>query len=144
MPAVIGSPASASVVVGAAPGEGVDLERRTEGDAEAGAGHPAEALEHLALVEVLPAEPVDVRTVRLQRLHALVEGLGGVDPVPGLGGAGGPDRADPAPLLEAVGQLLGEDPPVAGVADAVEDRAAHRDVVGLVERSRPEPVAEVA
>ena len=64
--------------------------------------------------------------------------------MPGLGGAGGPHGPAAAPRLEPVGQLLGEDPPVAGVTHAVEDGASGRDVVGLVERSRAEGVAEVA
>ena len=48
------------------------------------------------------------------------------------------------PRLEAVGELLGEDPPVAGVADGVEHGLADRDVVGLVEVATAPAVAEVA
>ena len=73
-----------------------------------------------------------------QRRHALVEGVRRVDAVPGLGGAEGPHGLDAAPRLEAVGELLGEDPPVAGVARGVEHGPTDRDVVGLVERARPE------
>ena len=75
------------VLVAAAPGEGVDLERRGERHAHPGAAHPAEPLEHLPLVEVLPAEAVDVGAVRLQRLDADVERLGGVDAVPRRAGS---------------------------------------------------------
>ena len=49
-----------------------------------------------------------------------------------------------APRLEAVGELLVEDPAVAGVADGVEHGAADRDVVGLVEVAAAPGVAEVA
>ena len=55
-----------------------------------------------------------------------------------------PHLPDPAPRLEAVGELLGEDPAVAGVADRVDDGPADRDVVGLVEVAAAPGVAEVA
>ena len=52
-----------------------------ERDAHPLAGLPAEPLEELARVPVLPAQPLDVRRVGGQRVDALVEGVGGVDAV---------------------------------------------------------------
>ncbi len=92
----------------------------------------------------LPAEAVDVGRVRVQRGDAGVEGVGGVDAVLGAGGVRGPHRRDATPGLESVDQLVGEDPPVAGVAYGVEHRLADGDVVGLVEVAAAEGVAEVA
>src|SRR5680860_957120 len=58
-----------------APAHREHLEGRREGDAEPLAGRPAEALEELPGIPVLPAEPVDVRRVRPQRLDSGVEGV---------------------------------------------------------------------
>src|SRR3954453_7067892 len=91
------------VLVAAAPGERVDLERRSGGDAHPGADGTAEPFEHLPLVEVRPAEPLDVGAVRRERGDAEVERVGGVDAVPGLGGAGGPHLPHAVPLLEPAG-----------------------------------------
>src|SRR3954467_10600573 len=82
-----------------APAHREHLELRRERDAHPLTRLTAEALEELAGVEVLPAEAVDVGTVRLQRLHAEVEGVGGVHAVPAVGGAGRPDGSHAAPGL---------------------------------------------
>ena len=55
-----------------------------------------------------------------------------------------PHLPDAAPRLEAVDELVAEDPPVAGVADPVDDGPAGGDVVGLVEVLAAPGVAEVA
>ena len=49
----------------------------------------------------------------------------------------------PPHRLDAFDQLLGEDPPVAGVADRVQAGLADRDVVGLVEVPATPRVPEV-
>ena len=112
-------------------------------DAEPLAGRAGHALEELGGVEVLPAQPVDVGLVRLQRRDAGVERVGDVDGVRRLRRAGRPHLPDAAPRLEPVGELLGEDPAVAGVADGVERGLAGGDVVGLVEVAAAPGVAEV-
>ncbi len=79
-----------------------------------------------------------------ERLHADVEGVGDLDRLVRLRGAGRPHLRDAAPRLEvAVGELLVEHPPVAGVADRVEGGLAGGDVVGLVEVATAPRVAEV-
>src|SRR3954451_21268037 len=128
----------------AAPGHRVDAEHRAEGRAEALADLATEALEELAGVEVLPAEAVDIRLVGREGRDARVEGVGGVDPVLGRRPSRLPDLPDTAPVLEAVDELVVEHPAVAGVSDAVEHRAADRDVVGLVEHGAEERRLEVS
>ena len=60
-----------------------------------------------------------------------------------LGGAERPHLAYAAPRLELALELLGEDPPVPGVAHRVEHGPADGDVVGLVEVAPAPGVAEV-
>ena len=94
-------------------------------------------------VEVLPAEPLDVGGMRLQRLDAGGERRRGVDAVLRLRRGGRPDLAYPAPPLQTSLDLLGEDPAVAGVADRIKRRPAGCDVVGLVQGATAPGVAEV-
>jgi hypothetical protein len=81
--------------------------------------------------------------MRLERLHPEVEGVGGVDRVVGLWRAERPDLAYAAPRLDAVPDLIGEHPPVAGITDCVDNGPADSDVVGLVEGVAAPGVAEV-
>src|SRR6478735_12227354 len=126
-----------------APAHGEHLERRGERRTHPLACAPGHPLQELPGVPVLPAEALDVRRVRLERLDARVEGVGGVDAVVGLGGAERPHLAYAAPRLELALELLGEDPPVPGIAHRVEHGPADGDVVGLVEVAAAPGVAEV-
>ena len=104
-----------------------------------------EPLEHLLLVEVLPAEPVDVGPVRLERRDAGVERVGGVDPVPRPAASRPP--TPPVPRPTAPGRrssCSGKIHRLPASRTRVEDGPADGDVVGLVERSCPERLAEVA
>ena len=127
-----------------APAHREHLERCCERDAESLPGLARHPLQELAGVEVLPAQALDVRRVRLQGRDPGVERIGGVDRVGRLRRPERPHGRHPAPRLEPVGELVVEDPTVAGVADGVEDGAADRDVVGLVEVAAAPGVAEVA
>ena len=93
-----------------APAHREHLERRRERRPRAaGRSARADALEELPRVQVLPAQPVDVRRVRLERRHAGVERVGGVDPVRRRAGSRTPRpaRTPPhgsSPSVELVGK----------------------------------------
>src|SRR4051812_10352393 len=132
-----------SVTGSLTPAHRAHLEPDGVGDAEPLTGGAGHALEELGRVEVLPAETLDVRRVRLQRLDTLVEGVGDVDAVRRLGRPRAPHLAHPAPGLDSVDELLVEHPAVPGVAHGVQGRLAGGDVVGLVEVPPAPRVAEV-
>src|SRR5262249_32148407 len=66
-----------------------------------------------------------------------------VHAVLGLRRSADPDGLDPTPRLDAVGELLGEHPPVPRVAHRIDHGAPGGDVVGLVEHPAAERLAEV-
>lgn len=108
------------------------------------AGLPTEALEELARIPVLPTEAGDVRRVRSKRRDTGIEGFSGVNRMGRLRRPCRPHSAHPSPRLDAVDELVVEDPPVARIAHTVDDSPTDRDVIGLVEVPAAPGLPEVA
>ena len=105
----------------------------------------AEALEELPRVPVLPAEPVDVGLVRLQRVDARVEGVGRVDAVRRPRASRPPTPRGRRPTARGRrSSCSGKIQRLPASRTASSTALPDRDVVGLVEVAAAEGVAEVA
>src|SRR4029453_13113386 len=94
--------------------------------------------ERFRIKRVCP-KPAQVRRVRPQGRHPMRDSGGDVDTVVGVWRPRGPHLSDPSPGLKALGEQLGQLPPITRIAHGIQDSPPSRTVVRLIERAGPIP-----